>query len=327
MLSLRESSRTLALAIVAAAAVAASVRPAAAQARPATAPGSASRPIQLDLIGDVRGSRNNFTDIHVEPHYNGVDAWTVLRLSVWLGSSRQFGVFGEVIPVTTSVSEFWWQRHVQFGGGVQWYPFGGGGEEQGPPGSELASKGEWLRPVRLFAEYSGRVNYDRPVDSGPLQKHDMAIGLDYYHDNLGAEGRLKTFGYANLTYRTTNFSLAEYRGLLSTGNLKVGPAFASGSGNTVAVPYAVVDWSWAPAHGDRWYENFARVGGGARVYFWRNRDADPGLGSDFLRRLHLYAEVVYNAAWLGDAAPASVNRSDVRAGIMFATGGIYRDRR
>jgi hypothetical protein len=95
----------------------------------------------------------------------------------------------------------------------------------------------------------------------------------------------------------------------------------------MAVPYAALDWTWSPSHTDRWYENFLRAGGGARLYFWRHREGDPGFTADFLRRLHFYAEVLYNAAWLGDVAPASVRRSDVRAGVMFATGGFFRDRR
>jgi hypothetical protein len=316
----------LACAVLTTALVAVVVRPAAAQAPPAAASRSEPKPLQLDLIGDIRASRNNFTDINADQHYNGVDAWTVLRLSVWLSSTRQFGVFGEVIPVAASAAAFWWQRNVQFGAGVQAYPFGDAGEERGPAGSELASKGEWLRPVRLFAEYSGRLYYDKPAGPGALQKRDLAVGFDYYHDTLAAKGRLKTFAYAQVTYRTTNFSLADYRGMLSTGNLKIGPAFVSRTGSTVAVPYAVADWTWSPSHGDRWYENFLRAGGGARVYLWQNRRADPGLGADLLERLHVYAELVYNVAWLGDAAPASVRRTDVRAGLMFATGGIYRDK-
>ena len=291
------------------------------QASAAAPPGDASagaRPFQVDLIGDAHVSRFNFTDLR-HP-YNALDGFAVLRVTAWLDPSKRVGLFGDVIPVVTGADEFFFQRYVQAGVGVQLYPIGvppeGQPEVAGSPARRL------LRPLRLFAQLSGRTYYDLPSDS-ELKRSDVQFGLDYYLDNLFGPSRLKAFAFTVAAYHTTNFSLESYNGLVWSGNVKSGPSVDLGPGSRL-IPYAFVDWTWAPGHRERFFENFIHGGAGVR---WYPASAGSRAAGSVVRRLHLYGEVVRNIDWLGEPAPSSVEQHDFRAGIAFATGGIYRDRR
>lgn len=83
----------------------------------------------------------------------------------------------------------------------------------------------------------------------------------------------------------------------------------------------MVDWTYLPQHGDRFWYKFLRAGGGVR---WYPRRLPSTFGVDVAGRLHVFTEVVGNAAWLGDTPFGDVQAHDVRAGVGFSTGGIYR---
>lgn len=295
----------------------AGARPVAASQEPPV-PADGGGRLQGDLITDYHYSRFNFTDLK-EP-YDGVDGFTVLRGTGWLDARRRVGVFGDVIPVVTSVSEFFFQRYAQANIGLQIYVV---------PSSigvapEHDSKVKRLfRPLRLFAQLSWRGYYDRPSDVD-LESRDTQVGLDYYYDNLFATARVKTFVFTAMGYHTTNFSFDGYDAVIWTGNVKAGPAVDIGM-KTRLVPYVVTDWTSSASHRERFFENFLHAGGGVRWY--PASGSSGGFGASLLRRLHLYAEGLRNVAWLGDRPPAVVKPHDIRAGIAFASGGIYRDRR
>jgi len=139
--------------------------------------------------------------------------------------------------------------------------------------------------------------------------------------------KLACFAFTTATYRPTNFSLDDYHGFVWSGNIKVGPKLCIGT--AFVVPYGVVDWTWSPRYEDRWFENFVRVGGGVRVYPWGDKpDRYPSyIAYDLARRLHIFAEVVQNVAWLGESAPSGVHGTDVRIGIGFSTGGFFAEPR
>jgi hypothetical protein len=277
--------------------------------------------LQLDVIGDYRFSRFNFTDLRTP--YNGFDGFTVLRVAAWFDAGRRVGLYGDVIPVVASVHEFFFQRYLQAGVGIQLYLVGW--SPDGPPQAvnDRALARRLLSPLRLFAQVSGRTYYDRPPDAR-LEGADTHVGLDYYWDNLFEPSRLKIFAFTVMGYHTTNFSTASYKGFIWSGNLKAGPAVDLTRYSRL-IPYAVVDWTSAPSHRDRFFENFVRAGGGLRWY--PRTSPGKGLGGNLLRRLNVYGEIVHNVGWLGRQPPASVEPTDVRVGVAFATGGIYRDRR
>ncbi len=53
---------------------------------------------------------------------------------------------------------------------------------------------------------------------------------------------------------------------------------------------------------------------------------DVGIFKEFLKRFHIYAEVLHNAAWLGDEPGGiGVRETDYRIGLGFSTGGFFRD--
>lgn len=268
--------------------------------------------VQADVIGRYHYSRYNFTDL--KNPYDGIDGFTVFRLGVWFDRGRRVGMFADAIPVVTTEPEFFFQRHVQFNAGVQWYPIS-------PPGGSVS---RLLRPVRLFAQVSKRAAYDNP-DHVDLEETDVEAGFDYYFDNLFEASPIAAFLFTTLTWRTTNFSFDGYDAVLWSGNVTAGPKIALGA--SFLVPYAVADWTYSPKYDSRFFENFLRAGGGARWYPLPKSGKPAGFGTDLARRLHVFAEAVQNVAWLGDDPPGHVEGHDIRVGVAFATGGFFRERR
>lgn len=269
--------------------------------------------LQFDLLFNGQYARNNFTDVTIP--YDGVDAFAVGKVSYWFNTEETFGPFLEIIPTYASVDEFFWQRHVQANAGVQLYLFG----------KEYAWDDPWrfVRAVRLFGQWSVREFYDAPSDAD-LTESDIQGGLDYYYDNLVGRDPLLVFAYQSLTYRKTNFSMDDYSGLLWSGNVKVGPRVdILGS---ALVPYGVLDFTYAPEHDDRWYENFLRVGGGLRWYPKpKGPDDQDGLMANMSGRFHVFVEGLHNASWLGDEPMNQVEENDLRFGLAFATDGFLAE--
>lgn len=275
---------------------------------PAQASQGKEERLQLDFRGEAHYSEYNFTDV-VQP-YDAMDAWTELRIAYWLDDKQSLAPYLSVVPVSTSQSSFWWQRNVQTDFGVQWYPFS-------------ASS---LRNIRLFAGSASRQYYDKP-DNADAEGTDILVGGDYYYDNLYFDGfptneRTLAILWTNLAYRKTNFSQDDYEALLWLGNIKVGPNVRHG--RSMLLPYAVTDWAYVPKHGERWWENYLRVGAGIRWYPKTTR-ADGFPVGDLAKRSYVYAEVLRNVAWLGDHPTSSdIRQTDLRIGIGFSTSGFLR---
>lgn len=265
--------------------------------------------LQLDFRGEAHYSEYNFTDV-VQP-YEATDAWAELRIAYWLDESHTLSPYLSVIPAGTTESSFWWQRTVQTEVGVQWYPF-----------SEAP-----LRRVRLFAGTASRSYYDEP-DHAEVQRADTILGGDYYSDNLFSGGGFFTreptlsITWTSLAFRRTNFSQSDYKALLWAGNVKLGRNIRRG--RSVLMPYAVADWCYVPGHDERWWENYLRLGGGIRWYPTTQSVNGPPAGG-LAQRTYVYAEVLQNAAWLGDHPSSSdVKDTDLRVGVGFSTSGFLR---
>ena len=267
--------------------------------------------LQFDLQGRSLYSENNFTD--VKNPYQGVDSFLVAKAGLWFETSRIVGPYLELIPVHTTEDEFWWQRNVQAGVGLQVYPF-------------ALQDNRFLKAVRLFGLAAYREYYDQPDDQ-EAEDSDLQVGADYYFDNILVADEILTASiYLSAGYRKTNFALEDYEDFLWSGNLNVGPKFCFGG--TTVFPCAVLDWTQSPGYKERWWENFARVGGALRIYPFAghaDRDEEPVFLRDLAARFQIFGEVLSNVSWLGDEAPDVVEETDIRAGIAFATGGLFRD--
>ena len=268
-----------------------------------------NQPFRIDVQGDAHYSRYNFTD--VKRPYDGVDAWMELKVAYWpLDENGEqtrsgFSPYVSVIPVTTTESEFWWQRNCTYAVGIQLYPM----------------DNFWFRNLRLYTTYGVREYFDKPSHESP-QDEDFRFGFDYYKDNLSEPNNTFThLIWTNLTYRSTNYSLSDYSAVLWEGNLKLGPKFnfnVNTCSRSILLPYGLVDWTYVPAHSDRWWENFVRIGAGVSFYPKVPYIEKGGLKS-ILDRFNIYAEVLSNASWLGDDAPGNVKETDWRIGISFST--------
>lgn len=263
--------------------------------------------IQFDIQGDAHYSRYNFTDI--KKPYDGIDAWVEIKSTYWFDDAKSFSPFISIIPTTTSEDEFWWQRNVQAGIGLQYYPFN--------------SDSDYLKAARIFAMYAIRGYYDQP--SGfDLEEEDVQIGVDYYYENLFDDETVTTLIWTNARFSSTNFSIPDYNAFLWLGNVKLGPKIKTKK--SILLTYAFADWTYVPKYDERWWENFGRVGVGARWYPWGSLPykENDGIFKDIMRRFNLYAEVAQNAAWFGDSPPNAVEETDVRVGFTFSTGGFLR---
>ena len=266
-----------------------------------------NKKIQIDLQGDARYSRYNFTDI--KNPYNGFDAWTEIKSAYWLNDEKSLSPFISIIPTATSEEDFFWQRNVQAAIGLQFYP--------------LNVENDYLKAVRLFAMYAIRGYYDKP--SGlDLEEEDFQIGVDYYYENLFDDDTITALIWTNARFSTTNFSIVDYNTFLWSGNVKIGPKIKTKE--SIILTYLFADWTYVPKYNERWWENFGRVGLGARWHPWGSLPYknDGGIFKDILRRINLYAEVVQNATWLGDSPPHAVEETDYRAGIAISTSGFLR---
>jgi len=270
---------------------------------------------QVDIQADAHYSRYNFTDIKIP--YDGIDGWLELKLALWdinvndVNARPGLSPYISVIPATTTESEFWWQRNCTGAFGFQLYPV-----DTFLP--DTKNNLEWLRGLRLYTTYGLREYYDKPSHESP-QDEDFRFGFDYYGDNFYNTSMFTYLLWTNLTYRSTNYSLSDYRAVLWEGNLKLGHKFdlnPDSSSKSFLLPYGLIDWTYVPAHSDRWWENFLRAGAGISFYpFVLGGDKDKNV----LDRFNIYVEVLHNASWLGDDAPSNVKETDWRIGINFST--------
>ena len=269
---------------------------------------------QFDIQGDAHYSRYNFTDL--KKPYDGIDAWSELRFALWPKTGPQVSPYISVIPATTTESEFWWQRNYTGALGLQLYPMDFLWSDRTGTDEEC----HWLGSLRLYSTYGIRRYYDKPRNADP-EDEDFRIGFDYYKDNLFDKkdsAYLTYLIWTNLTYRSTNYSLNDYSAVLWEGNVKLGPQFRFNDNSSILLPYGIIDWTFAPDHNNRWWENFLRAGVGVRLYPKVSGVANIQL-KDILRRFNIYVEVLHNASWTGDDAPNSVKETDWRIGINFST--------
>ncbi len=264
--------------------------------------------LQFDIIGDIHYSKYNFTDI--KSPYNGLDGWSEAKFAYWVDANKSFSPYLSIIPVSTTEREFWWQRNIQAGFGIQWYPFD----------YADAQFSQYFRSIRIFAMLAYRYFYDNP-SGGDEENVDFQIGSDFYYDNLFDRKSFTNSSWTNLTYRKSNFSFDDYKAILWTGNVKLGFKFKSEK--SILFPYIVIDWTYVGEYSARWWENFLRLGIG--VQFYPRTEQLGMISKNFMQRVHIYATTLHNSVWLGDSPSGDVKEFDIRIGFGFSTGGYFRN--
>jgi hypothetical protein len=275
--------------------------------------------LRLDIQGDAKYTHLNYTDL-VRP-YNEIDAWSELKLSLFLDEGLSFGPYMSLIGSWTTDDKFWWQRNASLAAGLQYYPFTG-----------LDSGGfptAVIRGLRLYGFFAGR-EYSSEGDDD-AQQWDQRVGLDLYNDNLfsdptSSDPKLTYAIYGNTGYRQTNWASSDYDAWVTEGNAKVGVTLRDLSPLWV-FGYGFADVVSVPELDERWWENKLIGGVGISIYPGAGfgQGADSGFVSDLLKRFNVYVEYAADVVWLEHQAPDSVDHWDVRAGFSFSTGGFYRD--
>lgn len=278
--------------------------------------------LEIDIIGDVHYSLYNFTDAVIP--YCGLDSWAETRFTYWLNDDQTLAPYASILgswmlyipQAEENIPRFNWQRYIQAGFGLQWFPF----------------EGKGTRGIRLFSLAAGRLysNKDESQYSDYVN-YDLHIGSDYYYDNFFPDEKEKKWyaliAWSNLSFRFTNFSLNDYQAVLWTGNIKFGWR-KEAWGNSVLYPYAVLDWTTTIPHRDRWWENYTHAGGGIRLYPFAYKKSGMGkkLNREGIRRIHFYGEYLYYGSWLHKQPPDRVKAWDLRFGIGVSTPGIIRSK-
>lgn len=271
-----------------------------------------------DWIGLAQVSTDNYTDL-VSP-YDGFDAWSEFKVTYWWNSKRKWSAYGSFLPSFMSyldpengATPFHWQRYLQLGGGIQFYPFFKKGDYNPSFG------------IRLFLYGGGRYYYgddDFPsVAYSDKSEWDAQAGADYYFDNItDHDAFISLFAWTNATFRYTGFSHSDFKVVLWTGNVRVGPRLQWG---TVSfVPNLSVDWTLTNKCGCRWWENYYRLAGGVKIYPF-NKKKPKGTWA-YLQRVHLFADYYYHNNWLQEAPANGTSSTDLRFGISFSTPGFFR---
>lgn len=281
---------------------------------------------RFDLLGDTRYSKYNFTNLIVP--YNGVDSWMELKLTWWWNERQNLGIYADGLGSNmfypkppNPVIPFDWQKYLQGGIGLQWYPFA---PKKSLFGNSKAKDYKLQYGIRLFAFKAWRYYYAKNKAGNPFSKYedeDIQVGFDYYYDNILNDELLTVSFWSNGTFRATNFSHQQFNTFFWTGNAKIGPKWKSD--NATYYWYGFTDWIYISGCKCRWWENYLRAGSGVR---WYPKSHDifgyPSVG--ILRRFHLYVEGLYHIAWLKDPPTGKVNKWDIRFGIGFSTPGFFK---
>jgi hypothetical protein len=285
---------------------------------------------QLDLLGDTHWSKYNFTDL-VSP-YEGIDTWLEIRNTLWLDNKQQkVGLYGGLMftnmfyPNNPNGLIFGWQRHLQLGGGLQFYPF-----YQKPEPWETRLPGGGYKPLfglRFYLWAGHRIYYGQPPNHArDNQTFDIQIGADYYYENITTNNILTLVAWSNAGFRNTNFSNNSYRALLWTGNLRFGPKWPTEVLGNLFFNLST-DWTITSQCKCRWWENYLRLAGGVSWYPFINKS---GSFWDFFRRMNFYIDGYFHNSWLGEDPNSypdllhEVSQRDLRFGVSFATPNLFR---
>ena len=291
-------------------------------------PSGFAQDLQWDIIGDSHYSQYNFTNLTLP--YQGIDSWVDSKITYWLDGNKKLGIYGSTLGSymfyafkPQNAQPFDWQRYLQASVGIQVHPF----FKDKPVGSEI-----FLNGIRIFTQFSYRLyilqsqRCSNPFNNCNINTN-WQIGTDYYYDNIfnGAPSSLGWVIWSNASFHSTNFSTKDFNTLMWMGNIKGGLKLNPGMQTWLF--YVTTDWTYTEQCPCRWWERYIRGGLGIRWYpaTHTNTNGSSKPTKGFWRRFHIYAEGLYNLAWLTNHnIPSPVKRYDFRIGIGFSTPGFVR---
>lgn len=203
-----------------------------------------------------------------------------------------------------SQDENHWNNAIYYGAGARFKPFE---KYEG-----FGWQDEWIRDIKVFGE-SLSSTYLKDIASGEANKRaDVRYGLDLWHEwNLDKPNEEIPWGelWANLSYRSTNFSWRDFNDYILYFQPKIGKHLGRG-----AEIYLRGDLTYSGKN-DYWL-NVVDYGVGLRFEPWRKSPAN-----DLLRKFKMFVEVL-SVSYLKNKpdTPNKTVNSDVRFGIDFSYG-------
>ena len=260
---------------------------------------------------------------HYLPSYNtGLVQWDS-HIELWLPPSRRqfaWGPYLRFAGVAGTQSDAFQNGLLGWPGlGFQLFPF------SSTKFKGSSRTGMILGPLRAFGEYNytnywGASNTWRP-------KKQVRAGFDYWkavHVNT-----FDTWYWAEIWngfyWQSSNEFTDRYDSVIFANSARLGARLTKGHILPAITPYLDIESSKTKydkggSATDYYWENNLIGGGGLRIApaFHSNPDS---MG---LTRFVIYGEYVNTACYYGPAAPSTVPRYDIRAGINFSVGNWYK---
>jgi len=204
-----------------------------------------------------------------------------------------------------SQSPDYWDNAVYSGSGIRFKPF----EGQKSSGWQTA----WIPDLKVFAESLSSAFLKDTASGEANRRTDTRYGLDLWHEwNLNKPDLSGNWAelWANLSFRSTNFSYTDFNSYIFYFQPKIGRHLGRG-----IEPYIKADMTMS-SKADYWL-NVLDYGFGIRFEPWRETTDKDSL----LKKFKMFAEVL-SVAYLRDK-PGDPNKtvaSDVRFGVDFSYG-------
>jgi hypothetical protein len=293
------------------------VAPAHAQSLP-TAERSASLTFPANLDGGFRQTQF-FT-----PAYNtGVIQWDS-RVELWLPPGRgsfSWGPYLRAAGIAGSKNDAWQNQWIaEPGVGLQMFPFSAVRFR-----GEHSKIGSVLGPLRAFGEYNfvnywGAANTWRP-------RNQVLAGFDYWkamHVNDYSSAWWAEL-WNGVFWKSSNEFTDRYDSIVDGHSVRLGLRAPNHGAISALTPYLLAQssrtkYDYAGQTTDFYWENGLVGGGGVRLA--------PRLRGDLMNsrgvtRLLIYGEYLNTALYYVAAAPSSVPRYDVRAGVSVSIGDWF----
>ena len=264
------------------------------------------------------------TQFYALSYNTGVGQWDS-RIEFWLPPGEgnfSWGPYVRIAGIVGSQSDAWQNEWIAApGAGMQMFPFSTARYR-----GEHSTVGAILGPLRAFGEYNfvdywGAANTWRP-------RNQVLAGFDYWkavHVNDSSKAWWTEI-WNGLYWQSSNEFTDRYDSVVFANSVRLGVRAPRLGALSALTPYLLAQssrtkYDYAGQTTDFYWENALIGGGGVRVAPMLHGNPERSRG---VTRLVIYGEYLNTARYYGPAAPATVPRYDIRAGVSLSIGNWFK---